>query len=181
VIPWWIVFGAQFLVGGVAAVVMGAGRMRSGAALAASLAVLLLPWLAGPAHPFLRALMGMASLLPLLRWIDLARDRRSYPPLFRVWFFLTPFDVRRVERARSRLDHRALGSALFHAAIGAAGVALVWRWPDYPAARLLGGTAAVYGIVGGVADAVRTGYALVGVLVPPIQRWPGLARSAGEL
>lgn len=165
--------------------VFGESRARRAASLALGLVALVPPWLA-PAEPGIaRALYAMASLLPIVKWLDHARDPIPRSLAFRLWSFSTPFDVRHVERVARSFDVRLATSVVLHGLAGVVGLVVHGSARDIGvvparAIELLGGVAILYGMVGSVADLIRLGYRAAGLAVPPIQRAPAAARTAQE-
>jgi hypothetical protein len=168
----------------VSAAAIGA-RKRAG--LGVSLLGLAVPWFAADGHPFGATLVAMGSLLAPFKAVELYFDSRSWPLRRRLWHFLVPFDSRLATFETPRFELRSLGSFVAHAAVFVGGTATVARLAPFTSEpfdrvlRVLGGLMMVYGMVGTAAEFYVGAHRLVGIVVPPIQRTPILARTIQEL
>ena len=184
--PW--PFAVALCVGLIALSGLLFGRSPFRIALAWIVAIggLVVPWLAPVEALFPRAAIALASMLPALRLVDLARDRREWSAAHRVWQFLSPLDAREATRAAPRFDLRALGSALLQCGIFAGTLVLFQALPglaDTPwagAARVLTGVVAIYTLMGGGSALMTTFYRGVGLELQPMQRAPIVSRTLQE-
>ncbi|MBI2373192.1 MAG: hypothetical protein HYV07_04270 [Deltaproteobacteria bacterium] len=157
---------------------------RVGAWLLAALGTLV-PWVATDCPAFFRFLLAMSSSLTVLRLLQLAQAPRPLGPIERVWFTLTPFDVRLTKRVprQVRVDlvlglvawlALAFGALWVHEASrpfsGVRGFASRWAL----------GLVGFYASVEAVADFIEQTYLLVGLQPPPLHRLPVASRTVGE-
>lgn len=168
------------------AIAFGATTPRKALSLAFAFTTAALPWFID-ASPLAVGVLTMGSLLPVVHFVDLARDARSWPVGFRVWLFLTPFDTRRVTRAPARADARLfLTSLAFGALLGgsywivvtvAPALTGVSKW----ALRWLFGAALVYALLDSSAALITFMYHCAGMRPPVLHDAPIRSRSLGEL
>lgn len=149
-------------------------------------AALTLPWLA-PDHVGLRFWMAMVSVLAALIFVELARERRTSPPLVRLWMALTPADVRLARRVPPRLDVAGALAVLGYGAASAAGAWVVFAvapgltGPAHWLARWGGGLVFGYALFDAVVHALVAAYRALGVELPRIHDAPALSRTVSEL
>lgn len=157
---------------------------RRGASIVAVAAALVLP-LFVPSWPLLRALLSSLALLSLVKVLQIARAPGSWPPRYRLWHGLAPFDVAATRPVSPSLDRRMLRSVLLYAALAAVFLIGLIQLPrSLPAslllARLLFGAGLVYSAMEAITGTVRLLHQLAGVAVPPIQATPILSTSIRE-
>lgn len=182
--PWPITFALLLLTNLASAVAFAKSPGR--AALSAVLALtsfLLAPLGEGP--PMARGMLAMAGLLAPIRWVDLIRDRLAQPVWLRMWFFTTPFDVRRVVRAPPQLETRQLAIivgfwALFGAGLAAAAHVGPPTTPVAWALRWLAGAVVVYAMVDATSRLIALGYRAAGFRIPAMHDNPILSRTLVE-
>ncbi|MGQ0764031.1 MAG: MBOAT family protein [Acidobacteriota bacterium] len=178
----WI--GAQISLAIAAVLVVGGDWTRRTIAGAVLVLSASLPWFA-PGVPLVRALLCFVGLLALVKTTQIAATPGPWPAWRRVWHGLVPFDVRQVRLVKPALDWPILGMVLLYGAIGAGAFVTLSASHTLPgSARLIGrffsGALLVFAWIGGSSEIVRLAHRVLGVAVPPIQRAPLLARSAGE-
>lgn len=162
----------------------GPGALRKALSLAIAVAVPVIPWLLPTDTLFLRGLYAVFSLLPVFKWVQCTVDGDMGSMRYRAWQWVAVFDVRKTTRVAPHFDGKLLLHGLIYAAAAAGGAAVVTAagplspssWPLH----LLGGVAAVIGLVQAVIDLFRLVHAGFGVHVPPIQREPLLATSVRD-
>lgn len=163
-----------------------AGRTRGRIALAALLGAVIvgLPLLLPRELPWLRALMALASIFPVLRTIEIAVARRDHPAWLRAFSCVAPLDAFAITRVAPRFDARGFASALAWGALGAGGWAMVWlapsgalRWP----VAALGCALGLYGTMDALAALDRGLLRALGLESPPVQDTPIASRTIAEL
>lgn len=162
----------------------GRSAARKAASLVVACSVPVIPWLLPADALFMRGLFAVFSLLPLFKWIQSTADGDVGSVAYRVWQWSAIFDVRKTTRVRAHFDAKLLLHLIVYAATAAGGAAIVAAaGPPTPSSwplHLVGGVAAVIGLVQAVIDLVRLVHAALGVHVPPIQREPLLAASVRD-
>lgn len=162
----------------------GQSALRKAASLTLAVITPALPWLLPADALFLRGLYAVFSLLPLFKWIQCTVDGDVGSAGHRTWQWIAIFDVRETTRVRPHFDAKLLLHLGVYAATAAGGTAvLVAAGPLSPSSwplHLVGGVAAVIGLVQSVIDLVRLVHAAFGVHVPPIQREPLLSTSVRD-
>lgn len=182
--PWPQVFALIVLTNLASSLGFARSQARAAVSGVFALASLVLP-LAAEGPPMALGMLAMASLLAPFRWLDLMRDRRAHPAWLRVWFWVTPFDVRRAGRIPPRFEPRQLAAivgflALFGAAlavvahVGAPAAALDWT------VRWLAGAVVVYAMVDATVRLITVGYQAAGFRIPAIHDNPILSRTLAE-
>lgn len=182
-----VAFPLVLLVGvTVGALDAGSGARRRGAVLL-SLASFLPPFLVEPEHSALRLLCAMATVMVVLRAIDLATDARDWPWWRRLWLMVSIWDSRRAELGEPGIDRLAwlqtFGFGALALALGLA-VALADRIATMPAVmaiRWLAGAGFIYVTFEAMQALLVAGHRLFGVGVPRFHHHPLLARSLSEL
>jgi hypothetical protein len=182
-LPVPLVIGLQFVWLPLIGVVLGRSPARRALAWAMVFAGLALPF-AMVDVPIMRAFSGLFAMFGPMRTLELSQ-RSTMPPVgFRVLTYLLPLDARTLRRAPSTFDKASVAPLLAHAALGLAGVAIVWLAGPMGAGgialRLVGCLLALYGIVDSAAASLRLSLALVGFDTKPMQIHPVLAESAGD-
>lgn len=163
------------------AIVIGRARWRIALAFAIAAAALPVPWTLPEREVGLRAVIGLFSLFPTMRTIEVVRDRRDHSLAMRFAYFLTPLDLREIGRAPPALDGRLAARIALHAALAAGGAAiLATTGPDALALRLLAVLLVLYGVLDAVASTMRWAARLAGIDVPELQRHPILADSVSD-
>lgn len=167
-----------------AGLAVGTRPARRALAWLLSIAVLAVPWLLD-ADPWLRGLLGLASLFGVLRTIETTRPRApERDPLLRTMPYVLPLDGPSLRRAPPSLDVALVGRALLHGVVGAIGSGVVMLAPHagaaQPLARVLGGVIALYGYVDALASGLRALLGALGFSVAPLQLHPVLSESIGE-
>lgn len=167
------------------ALVVGPSALRRAAALGPVCVALVVPWVTAPTEPYQGFLLATGGLIPLMRYVDLARERRPSSPLVRVWFSVTPFDVRRVERLPPGVDLPVVAGLVAFVGLTAGawwlvGLAETLDGPARLSLRWSAGLVFAYSIVESIVRTVRTGYRLGGIEIPPVHVHPALARSVQE-
>jgi hypothetical protein len=134
-----------------------------------------------PAWP--RFVLGLVSLLAVLRSIEILRDARSHRAALRVFAFVMPVDALATRRAAPRIDARGLGFALGMGALATIGFEIVAHAPrgiaHWPVA-VVAATVGVYTASDATSALVIAGLRAVGIEAPTIQRSPIRARSVAE-
>jgi hypothetical protein len=151
--------------------------------LVPALASASLPFLAAPDQPLSRFALALAALLIVFRAIDFIRGATLPSALHRMWFALTPFDVRQASPAPRRLDRRRAGAALAFAVLSGSSYFALREVETAGAAwlaRSVLGLAFAYATVGAVVSLVHVGYGLTGWALPDFHREPVLSTTLQE-
>lgn len=126
-----------------------------------------------PNHvPFGQGLVAVFSLLALFKWVQWTREKRSHPPAFVAWHFVSIFDARSARRRPPGVDWGIARTVVgYGLAFGLAYSSLQGHGPGPKLSSLtvwgwFWGVVAVVGLVGGITEAVRLGHGLVGWDVP---------------
>jgi hypothetical protein len=170
----------------VAALVIGPSLLRVGAAFAVSAVAMGLPFAAPPDLPVVRMILSLLGLLCVLRTVDIVRDRRQWSPAHRVWFFLTPFDTRRVTPVRPSIELPRLAAVIGYGALAAAGLVLLLRveprLEGAPRLALRWGAGALffYCMVDSVTALIQLGYRSFGLRPPLFHDAPIRSRTLQE-
>jgi hypothetical protein len=182
--PWPITLALIVLANVASAISFGKAPVRALLSAALALTSFLLA-LTGEGPPLAGAMLAMASLLAPFRWLDLTRDRRDHPMGLRLWFYVTPFDVRRVVRVPPKVELGQVAIivgfwSLFAVAlavvshVGAPTSSLAW------AMRWLAGAVVVYAMVDATSRLIVVGYRAGGFRIPTMHDDPILSRTLTE-
>jgi hypothetical protein len=167
-----------WVLGVLAGSVAGSGRTRGALGIAFGGAALGAPWLVPPEHTLIRCLLALGAMLVVIRAIDLARDRRSFPVRVRIGLMFCLFDLRQAERTPAGADVRQLGAGVLWlaACAGSWSIALHVAGP----VRWLAGAAGM--VAAAEAGAVLAGFfsKLAGYRIPKQHDQPVLAISVGD-
>lgn len=182
-----LAFPLTLLIGVVVGLLARGTQARRRAAVALGLSSFVPPFIVEPEHSAVRLLTAMATVMVVLRSVDLYADRRSWSPGRRVWLMLSIWDSRRATFDDPQLDGRALVRALGSSALAIAlGVSLQTvstsiAGPTRLPLRWLLGAALVYAVFDALHAAMIGLHRAFGVIVPPFHHDPILSRSVGEL
>lgn len=161
------------------------GRSGAMAATAFSIAAFLLPIFVVAEPRLARAVVAFVGVLCVMRLVDLLRGARPGSLARRLWFVVTPFDVRQASFSSSALDRRQTMVMVGFALLTTLSVLTLRRLPASASAplllaRWLVGALFCYAAADTLVAAIRVGYRLAGVVTPEIHRAPVLSRSIGE-
>jgi len=185
-LPWPVALALVLCLSALSGLVFGRSRTRLAGAWVVAACALVVPWLPPADELFARAVVALTSVLPVLRIVELTRDRRDWSAARRVWQFVSAFDTRETVRVAPRFDVRSAGIVIGHSALFAAGVAVARGAPEVvpgtwaAVVRFAAGVVSTYTLVGSAAAFTLVLYRALGIDLPPLQRTPIVSRSAQE-
>lgn len=168
-----------------AALLFGRSPIRKYAAWVLAALAPFVTWVTPPSPPIARFIIAMGGMLTLFHVVDLTRDRRNLSAAHRVWFVLTPFDTRAIQRVRPTLRPRLVLAMLGWTAIAAVAfwihqTSLPQDGPPRLLVRWTMGLIGFYALVEAIGAAMLQGYLLAGMQPPPLHLTPMLARTVQE-
>jgi len=184
-LPLWASYALVIGVSVAAAITFGRSPVRRTAAWFLAGFAPFVTWLS-PSEPAIsRFILAMGGMLTLFHVVDLTRDRRNLSALHRVWFVLTPFDTRAIQRIRPTLRPRLVLALVAWTAIAATALwihetALPQSGPERLLVRWASGLVGFYSLVEALGAAMLQGYLLAGMQPPPLHLTPVLARTVQE-
>lgn len=184
-LPLWAAFALVIGIGISAAVAFGRAPGRKYVSWCLAGLAPFVTWLAPPEPAIARFLIAMSGMLTLFHVVDLTRDRRNLSARDRVWFTLTPFDTRAIERIRPTFHPRLVlallaWTALTTTAFWVHETQLPESGPERLLVRWTTGLVGFYSLVEVMGAAMLQGYLLAGMRPPPLHLTPMLARTVQE-
>jgi len=174
------VLGASTALIALAAVL--APRNAAVAVVLSLVALLGLPWLAGPV-PLVRGLFAL-NFFGTFRVVDLVRSREPWGAGRRVAHALSLLDSRLLRRERPRLDLPGLGAALAWSGLALFALQVVKRFAPQPAdppwIRWGAGLVFTYAAIEAGYRTVRSAHRAVGFETPPLHVWPIASLTVAE-
>jgi hypothetical protein len=143
-------------------------------------------WMIPPEHPLVRSAMALATMFPVLRAVEMMREKKSRPTRMRMWQAMEAMDTRRIVRGPPSFDGSALSRIVSHAAVcGLAALAFVFVLPRFSGAahaiaRALFGLVFCYGISDVTYSGIMFVYGLFGMKMYPLHIHPIASRSVKE-
>ena len=159
-------------------------RWRRLASIVLLVAALIFP-LFVPSPALLRAVLACLGLLAVVKVVQIAPAPELWPPRYRLWHGLVPFDLADTQRVTPSLDRKLLLSIALHAGLALLALSGLILLPrslsvGLMLVRLMLGTWLVYTAMDAITGAIRLAHLLAGVAVPPIQQTPILSQSVRE-
>lgn len=161
------------------------GRAGAAAGLVFSLAALLLPICVTAEPRSARAAVAFLGVLCVMRFVDLVRDAHLNSFGRRLWFVVTPFDIRQVAYAPRFFDRALALATAGYALLATLSVVALRRLPSTVAPGLLLvrwflGALLCYVAADTLVGVIRVAYGVAGIVTPQMHRAPILSRSIGE-
>ena len=167
-----------FAIGIVLAVAATGSRFRPVLATLAGALAIAAPLCVPAPHTFVRFVLAALALVVLMRLVDLATDRRTWPASIRARMFTGLVDLRDATPIPPRFDPVSLVVVALWLGLAALGWAIAHATDDR-IVRWLGGVLVVYGLADVACATTVPIYAALGLRIPLQHHAPILATSVG--
>lgn len=184
--PWPVGLALETGICALVAWVAPRGRAGAAAGLAFSLAAFFLPIFVVAEPRSARAAVAFLGVLCVMRFVDLMRGARLNSFGRRLWFVVTPFDIRQVTYAPRFFDRTLALATAGYALLAIMSVIALRGLPPgvSPAPLLLGrwliGALLCYVAADALVGVIRLGYGVAGIVPPQMHRAPILSKSIQE-
>lgn len=162
----------------VLAIAATGARFRPVVAMLATAAAIAAPLCVPAEHTFVRFLLAALALVLLMRLVDLATDRRSWPASMRARMFIGLVDLRDAKPMPRRFDPLVIVVVALYLGLAALGWWLAHA-TEHALLRWLGGVLVIYGLADVACATTVPLYAALGLRIPPQHHAPILATSVG--